>query len=113
AAVEPETAPAAAAEPAAPELPADQTGGGEAPAAAPVTASEVPPAEAVVEEEGARRVPTAVIVVGIAVLSAVGGAFTVLSRRNRRQPVRREEQPHRKEEQPPREEEADRYRPRH
>ena len=113
AAAEPETAPAAAAEPAAPELPADQTGGGEAPAAAPVTASEVPPAEAVVEEEGARRVPTAVIVVGIAVLSAVGGAFTVLSRRNRRQPVRREEQPRRKEEQPPREEEADRYRPRH
>lgn len=78
-----------------------------------MTASEVPPAEAVVEEEGARRVPTAVIVVGIAVLSAVGGAFTVLSRRNRRQPVRREEQPRRKEEQPPREEEADRYRPRH
>ena len=113
AAVEPETAPAAAAEPAAPELPADQTGGGEAPAAAPVTASEVPPAEAVVEEEGARRVPTAVIVVGIAVLSAVGGAFTVLSRRNHRQPVRREEQPRRKDEQPPREEEADRYRPRH
>jgi hypothetical protein len=54
-----------------------------------------------------------VIVVGIAVLSAVGGAFTVLSRRNHRQPVRREEQPRRKEEQPPREEEADRYRPRH
>ena len=61
-----------------------------------MTASEVPPAEAVVEEEGARRVPTAVIVVGIAVLSAVGGAFTVLSRRNHRQPVRREEQPRRK-----------------
>ena len=119
AAAEPEAAPDAAAEPAVPDTSADQTGGGEASAApavtAPaVTASEVPPAEAVVEEQGARRVPTAVIVVFIAVLSAVGGAFTVLSRRNRQQPSRREEeQPSRREEQPPREQEPDRYRPRH
>lgn len=97
----------AAEEPTATGLPADQAGGEEAPATPPMTASEDLLPEAVIEKEGARRVPSAVIVVGIAVLSAIGGAFTVLSRR--KQP----EKPHRTEKQPPRKEEPDCYRPRH
>ena len=64
--------------------------------------------ETVVEKEGARRVPTSAIVVGIAVLSALVGAVVALSRKKPK-----EKKTYRTEEQAPRKEESDRYRPRH
>ena len=64
--------------------------------------------ETVVEMEGARRVPASTIVVGIAVLCALGVAVTVLSRKKPKKKKR-----NRAEEQTCRTEEPDRYRPRH
>ena len=64
--------------------------------------------ETVVEKEGARRVPTSAIVVGIAVLSALVGAAVALSRKKPK-----EKKTYRAEEQTLRKEESDRYRPRH
>ena len=63
--------------------------------------------ESVVAQQGARRIPTATIVVFIAILSAIGGCVTVLSRKNRQRksPAR--------EDRAPRKDDSDHYRPRH
>ena len=94
------TEPALPEETAAP-APAAEVPDDPAPAAAPL------PEEPVPVEEGARKVPTAVIVVGIAVLSAIGGSVTLLSRNHQKGRKRRTE------ERSPRNAESDRYSPRH
>ena len=70
--------------------------------------SEPLPEETVVEKEGARRVPTSTIVIGIVILGVLVGAAAVLSRKKPKG-----KKTHRAEERALRKEESDRYRPRH